>query len=270
MQRQHSRAHTRVEVKPDNIIYSALQGRNKEQTESCVHARNLTAIPNFLGEGFAEAMEKQCVALFAAVAVEKDPVKRFMLKLRRDNLLVELSRLRDDKAKAARHIRRHTSDSAANSPRSGWGETSVSDAEAANAELPWYCRAPEGDPLRDAVDTLARRCVAVAKKDGRDCRDIFAAALYHFANLLDKDPGLPCAKLVNRSVVWAQHHILREDFAEHNARERGRDAANYRKWTWRLTDEVVEAVWPGLRKAFKEDASSAEADAKAFVEDITD
>lgn len=229
------------------------------------------AIPNFLGEGFAEAMEQQCVALFAAVAVEKDPVKRFMLKLRRDNLLVELSRLRNDKAKAARHIRRvPSSASAANSPRRDREETTARDAEESCAELCWYCRAPEGDPLRDAVDTLARRCVAVAKKNGRDCRDIFAAAIYHFANLLDKDPALPCAKLVNRAVSWALHHLMREDFAEHNARERKRGVEDFRKWSWRLTDEVVEAVWPGLRKALRADIASALADSAAFYEDLSD
>ena len=228
------------------------------------------AIPNFLGEGFAEAMEQQCISLFKACAVEKDPSKRLALQMQRDNLRVELSRLRDEKAKAARHIRRHPSDSAANSPRAGWGKTTASDVEAANAELPWYCRAPEGDPLRESIDILARRCVAASRKSGRDCRDIFAAALYHFAVLLNKDPGLPCAKLVNRSVAWAQHHILRDDFSEHNARERGRDGEGYQKWTWRLTDDVVEAVWPGLRKALRADIASALADAAAFYEDLTD
>lgn len=228
------------------------------------------AIPNFLGEGFAEAMEKQCVALFAAVAVENDPVRRFALKMRRDNLLVELFRLRNDKTKAARHIRRHPSDSAANSPRYGRAETTIRDADASGEEMCWYCRASESDPLRMAIDTLARRCVAASRTRGRDCRDIFAAALYRFAILLDKDPDIPCAKLVNRSVAWALHHLMREDFAEHNARERGRDGEDYQKWTWRLTNDVVEAVWPGLRKALRADIASALADAAAFHEDITD
>lgn len=228
-------------------------------------------IPNFLGEGFAEAMEQQCISLFKAVAVEKDPVRRFALKMQRDNMLVELRRLRNDKANAARHIRRRPSNSAANSPRNGWETAGVRDADdASGKELCWYCQAREGDPLREAIDTLARRCVAAAKKDCRDYRDIFAAALYHFASLLDKDPGLPCAKLVNRSVSWALHHLMREDFAEHNARERGREGEGYQKWTWRLTNDVVEAVWPGLRKALRADIASAIADAAAFDEDITD
>ena len=138
------------------------------------------AIPNFLGEGFAEAMEQQCISLFVAVAVEKDPVKRFALVMRRENLLAELSRLRNDRAKAAQHIIHcpPASASAANSPRRAWEVTTAPGAKKPCAESCWYCRAPEGDTLRDAIDTLALRCVAVAKEHGRDCRDIFAAALY--------------------------------------------------------------------------------------------
>ena len=228
------------------------------------------AVPNFLGEGFAEAMEQQCVALFAAVAVEKDPTKRLALQMRRDTLRLELLWHRHDAEDAKRHIGRYPSSPAANSPRCACEETTARDAEEPCVEMCWYCRAADGDPLRDAIDTLALRCVAVAKKDDHDYRDIFAAALYHFANLLDKDPGLPCAKLVNRSVAWAQHHLMREDFAEHNARERKRGVEDFRKWTWRLTDEVVEAVWPGLRKALKADIASALADTAAFYEDLSD
>lgn len=228
------------------------------------------AIPNFLGEGFAEAMEQQCISLFVAVAVEKDPVKRFALVMRRENLLAELSRLRNDRAKAAQHIIHcpPASASAANSPRRAWEVTTAPGAKKPCAESCWYCRAPEGDTLRDAIDTLALRCVAVAKEHGRDCRDIFAAALYHFANLLDKDPNLQYEKLVNRSVSWALHHLMREDYAEHNARERKRGVEGFRKWSWRLTDEVVEAVWPGLSKALKADSASALADADAFYDGL--
>lgn len=231
---------------------------------------NIGAIPNFLGEGFAEAMEQQCISLFVAVAVEKDPVKRFVLKMRRDNLLVALSRLRDDKTKAARHTSQRAFNFAANSPRCVSQKTTVRNADVSCEEMCWYCQAQEADPLRMAIDTLAQRCVAETKKYGRDCRDIFAAALYHFATLLDKDRDLPCAKLINRSVAWAHHHLLREDYAEHNARERTRSGEGYQKWTWRLTDDVVEATFPGLRKALKADIASALADAAAFYEDLTD
>lgn len=229
------------------------------------------AIPNFLGEGFAEAMEQQCIALFKAVAVEKDPAKRLALQMRRDSLLMALCRLRADKAKALRRVRRCSADLAANSPRDGWADAGARAADDASCKgACWYCRAPEGNPMRDAIDTLAMRCAAASKKDGRDRRDIFAAALYHFAILHGKDPSLPYAKLVNRSMSWAQHHLMREDYAEHNARERGREGEDYQKWTWRLTDGVVEAVWPGLRRALRADIVSALADTVAFYEDISD
>ena len=235
-----------------------------------MNIHTLGAIPNFLGEGYAEAMEQQCISLFVAVALEKDPVKRFALKMSRDNLLVKLSRHRDDKAEAARHVRRSQSKCAANSPRRASKTTTVHGADASCEEMSWYCQAQEADPLRMAIDTLAQRCVAESIKCGRDCRDIFAAALYHFAILLDKDRSLPSAKLINRSVAWAYHHLMREDYAEHNARERRRDGDDYQKWTWRLMDDVVEATFPGLRKALRADIASAIADAAALYEDLHD
>ena len=61
---------------------------------------------------------------------------------------------------------------------------------------------------------------------------------------------------------------MREDYAEHNARERKRGDEGFRKWSWRLTDEVVEAVWPGLRKELKADSASAFADADAFYDGL--
>ena len=209
-------------------------------------------------------------ALFAAVAVETDPVRRFALKMQRDELRLLIVRHRNDAENAKRHIGRHPSNPTANSPRGVRVEPVPLDADASGEEMCWYCRAPESDPFRESIDILARRCVAASRTSGRDCRDVFAAALYHFAVLLNKDPGLPCAKLVNRSVAWALHHLLREDFAEHNARERGRDGEDYQKWTWRLTDDVVEATFPGLRKALRADIASALADAAAFHEDIID
>ena len=228
------------------------------------------AIPNFLGEGFAEAMEKQCVSLFAAVAVEKDPARRLALQMRRDELRLLILKHRNDAESAKRRIRRRPSNLAEKSPRCVREEMTVRDVDAANDELPWYCRAPEGDPLRESIDLLARRCVAASVKGGRDCRDIFAAVLYRYAMLLADKPELPDAKLVNRSVAWALHHLMREDFAEHNPRERGREGEDYRKWTWRLTDDVVETTFPGLRKALKADISSAVADSATFYEDLTD
>ena len=231
---------------------------------------NMGAIPNFLGERNYEEIEAQCVALFAAVAVEKDPAKRLALQIRRDELRLLILRRRNEAEEAKRHIGWYPSSSAANSPRSFRGETSSPDADTSNDELCWYCRAPEGDPLRESIDILARRCVAASAKDGHDRRDILSAALYRYAMLLAEEPGLPDAKRVNRSVAWALHHLMREDFAEHNSRERTRSDADFRKWTWRLTDEVVEAVWPGLRAALKADITSAETDFEAFGEDIDD
>ena len=134
----------------------------------------------------------------------------------------------------------------------------------------WYCRAPEGNPLRESLDALARLSGVEAAKNGFDRRDVFAAVLYRYGELLHKEPELPDAKLVSRSLAWAQHHLMREDFAEHHARERNRDPEGYRKWTWKLTDEVVEAIWPGLRAALTADATSAEADATVLVEDLAD
>ena len=57
----------------------------------------LGAIPNFLGEKDYKELETQCIALFVAVALEKDPAKRLVLRTRRDELRLALL-LRDSAA----------------------------------------------------------------------------------------------------------------------------------------------------------------------------
>lgn len=52
--------------------------------------KTIGGIPNFLGERNYTEVEKQCIALFAAVAVEKDPAKRLALQTRRDELRLAL------------------------------------------------------------------------------------------------------------------------------------------------------------------------------------
>ena len=47
-------------------------------------------IPNFLGERNYTEVERQCIALFVAVALEKDPAKRLALQTRRDELRLAL------------------------------------------------------------------------------------------------------------------------------------------------------------------------------------
>ena len=212
--------------------------------------RNIIRIPNFLGERNIGEMESRCVTLFAAVAVEKDPQRRFKLHMQRDTLRLELLRLRNDMAKAAQRRGLLASPAEADSPCCAREDSNASRASAA-IEIPWYCRTLGSDDPKSGelpIDVFARKCSAEAKKRHLDRADLFADALANFAeDVRDYSTEVPTeekriAKRWNRAFSKAVHGMYARDFIEHNARERARLGDAYKKWTPRLSKEVAAVV----------------------------
>lgn len=148
-------------------------------------------------------------------------------------------------------------------------DDALSSASSASCDIGWYFRPRSaGSALAADIDKIAGLAVYHANRTDLHRTDLFFDALFHFATLLVERPEQPRAKLVNRAIAWAEHHSMRLDFAEHHSRERKRLGAAYSKWTWRLTDDAVDAVWPGLRQQLAAEAASDDADARSREEDL--
>lgn len=200
-------------------------------------------IPNFLCERNAEEMESRCVALFAAIAIEKNPQRRFKLQMQRDDLRLELLRIRSNAAKdTGRRNKPFVSPTSANAPCCGSERHKTSHAQT-TCEMPWYCRVLSSDDPKSIelpIDVFARNCSASADKHHFDRADLFADALANFAeDVRDYSTEAPTekariAKRLNRALSKAVHRMYARDFVEHHPRERAKLGDAYKKWTPRL------------------------------------
>jgi len=207
-------------------------------------------LPNFLGERDIGEMKSRCIALFAAVATEKNPQRRFKLLMQRDNLRMELLRLQNDMAKVARRRKLPASPAGADSPCCGREKSKTSRAKAAH-EMPWYCRVLGSDDPKSIelpIDVFARNCNASATKHHLDRADLFADALANYAeDARDYSTEAPTeeariAKRLNRALSKAVHRMYARDFVEHHPRERAKLGDAYKKWTPRFCKEVNAIV----------------------------
>ena len=189
----------------------------------------LGRIPNYLQERNWEEVKNQCVELFVATTLEKDPARRFALQTRRD--LLHLAILRHEiEAKVPRSVA--DTDATAHVTPAAAPTDLTPPAHAAPACL---------DPSLDFA-ALVRQCRFAAKKHSLDLSDVLSAACEAWVTGRGYD-GLPPKKRINRAVAKGVHQTLAADFFEHHPRERARLGAAYRKWTPKLTQDAVAAFY---------------------------
>ena len=217
------------------------------RVRSRVTMQNTIRIPNYCGERNAEDIKARCVALFAAVTVEKDPAKRLALIMQRDGLRWELLRLQSDAAKTAHRGRLSAALDAADSPCYVRDESKASHADTAS-EIPWYCRALGSDDNKSSklpIDNFARNCNATAVKHQLERTDLLGDALANFAedgrdySALASTEKARIDKRWNRALSKAVHGLYARDFVEHHSREREKLGDAYQKWTPRFTRELA-------------------------------
>lgn len=250
MQTQDPRARTRGNVNNNiNInICSAPKGRNNNKPDNRLDINNRPgALPNYLGERNIDELKAQCIALFAEVALEKDRARRFELMMKRDLLRLEIMRL-ESRWVIVKTMRFGTSEDTQDNRRTRLSaKNHVRDRREEDPFRSWYCRSLASDNSYGSsidINELAKACYYSAKEHRLMASDVLSVACEAWMTGEGYAELKPKTR-INRAVSKAVHDIYRQDYKEHNSRERAKlkPGESFRKWTPLVDEPLIELVF---------------------------